>query len=424
VKRTFAILSSLQLAVVLLGLFAACLAGATLLESRYSARVAQELVYHTWWFALLLALLAVNVLCAALKKYPWRRHQTGFLVTHAGLLVLLSGGLLTALFGVEGQMILIDTPDAARQRQVGVTDRSHTIYLDDQHRLEVYRLRRPASPDDARLLRMIRAADRGVAFARDFPEFVDREWTFRFNPGPFAWYSDEHCRLDLPAALRLLYFLADPAPGFARDLDGPVLVVQNHYPHTEEDAQGRIVPRNLRPGAGTSERFLPALRCSLTSGGHAEDFWVRQASGAARVRAGRDLYLVRYLPDSREVDFTLTLKRARQVKDPGSDRPAWFQSDVTLTPGAGGPASDHSIYMNHTLGHGLYRVYQASYRALVDPQTQQPLLDGERQVGLSGLAVAHDPGLWLKYAGSITVVLGIATMFYMKAYFFKPRPVR
>src|SRR5262249_37433938 len=93
VKRLFAVLSSLRLAVVLLSLFAACLAGATVLESHHGARVAQELVYRAWWFALLLALLAANVLCAALKKYPWRRHQTGFLVTHAGLLVLLAGGL-------------------------------------------------------------------------------------------------------------------------------------------------------------------------------------------------------------------------------------------------------------------------------------------------------------------------------------------
>jgi NO-binding membrane sensor protein with MHYT domain len=51
------------------------------------------------------------------------------------------------------------------------------------------------------------------------------------------------------------------------------------------------------------------------------------------------------------------------------------------------------------------------------------LLDDGRPVSLSGLAVASDPGLWLKYAGSLIVVLGIATMFYMKAYFFRPRVI-
>jgi len=341
------------------------------------------------------------------------------------LLVLLSGGLLTTLFGVEGQMILIDTPNIDQQRQAGLTDRSHTIYLDGLHRLEVYHPRPPPTPGDPRFIQMILAADQGVAIAKDFADYVDGGWAFRFNPGPFPWYADQYCQHDLPAALQLLYFLAAPVPGFARDLDGQaVLTVLNFYPHTEEDGQGNTVPRNVRPGASAAERFLPAVRCSIRKGGGSTEFWVRQSAGAARVRVGHDLYLARYLPDTREVDFTLTLKRAQQVKDPGSDRPSWFQSDVTLTPSGRGSPSDHSIYMNHTLGHGLYRVYQANYRALVDPRTLQPLLDGDRQVALSGLTVAHDPGLWLKYVGSVTVVLGIATMFCMKAYFFKQPGVR
>src|SRR5262245_13557433 len=78
-RRLFMVLASLPLAIVLLSLFTICLAGATFLESRYGARIAQECVYRSWWFGLLLGLLAVNVLCAALKKYPWKRHQTGFL---------------------------------------------------------------------------------------------------------------------------------------------------------------------------------------------------------------------------------------------------------------------------------------------------------------------------------------------------------
>src|SRR5438309_511453 len=42
--RVFRVLASLQLAISLLSLFTLCLIGATLLEARYSARIAQELV--------------------------------------------------------------------------------------------------------------------------------------------------------------------------------------------------------------------------------------------------------------------------------------------------------------------------------------------------------------------------------------------
>ena len=39
---------------------------------------------------------------------PRAGAQQGFLITHAGLLVLVSGGLLTVLGGTDGQMLMID----------------------------------------------------------------------------------------------------------------------------------------------------------------------------------------------------------------------------------------------------------------------------------------------------------------------------
>jgi hypothetical protein len=428
-SRPFAALASLRLAVVLLALFAACLAGATLLESRYGGRVAQELVYRTWWFALLLALLAVNVLGAALKKYPWKRHQAGFLITHAGLLALVFGGLLTLLCGVEGQMILVDTPDPAIQARLGLTNQGRTIYLTDAHRVEVYRLRRVADPKDPELHGLIRAVDRGQEVPADLQGYLDKEWALSFRPGPFTWYPDEHLQEHLPWPLRLLHTLAAPWPGYAHDLDGrATLTVINFYPHAEyaPHAGQQFVPRNVRHGAEAAGGLEPALRCSLTGSGGVQEFWVGLSRGAARVLLGRDLYLVRYRPDTRPVEFTLTLERARRVKDPGTERSAWFQSDVTVTSPQDGRAEPraHNIYMNHPLEEGLYKVYQSNYRALIDPQTHEPIQDGRRPVSLSGLTVAHDPGLWLKYAGSLTVVLGIATMFYMRAYFFRPRGQR
>jgi len=133
---------------------------------------------------------------------------------------------------------------------------------------------------------------------------------------------------------------------------------------------------------------------------------------------------VRYRTDARRLDFTLTLKRAQQVSDPGTDRPASFASDVVLTvPKDGRPQTrDVRISMNQPLEHAGYKVYQASYRPLLDPDTFQPVTDSAgSRVSVSGLTVAHDPGLACKYGGSFLVVLGIATMFFMKAYFFKPR---
>jgi hypothetical protein len=418
-RRLFAALASLRLAVVLLGLFAACLAGATLLEARYGAFAAGELVYRTWWFALLLTLLAGNVLCAALKKYPWKRYQIGFLVTHTGLLVLLLGGLLTALAGVEGQMVLVDTADPVLQARLGLGNRADAILLSNAHTLDVYLLKRPLSDADA-LIRFVAAVDGGEEPA-DVRDFVAASWALPFRPGPFPWYTDEYVRPSLPWQVRLLHRLADPWPGWSHDLGRATLTVDNFYPHAAyaPHADPPFTPR-ADPPAGEAASLPPALRCRFGGDGHTESFWVGLSRPAARVRLGADLYLVRYRPQTRPVGFTLTLRRARQVRHPGTDRPAWFQSDVGVS-AAGSPPREHRIVMNHPLAEGPYRVYQANYQLLRDPHTLEPLRAAGRPVSLSGLAVSHDPGLWPKYAGSLIVVLGIAIMFYMRAYFFRPR---
>jgi hypothetical protein len=71
--------------------------------------------------------------------------------------------------------------------------------------------------------------------------------------------------------------------------------------------------------------------------------------------------------------------------------------------------------MNQPLDWDGYKLYQSGYKSLgMDPDTNRP-------VNQSVFTVGRDPGLWLKYAGSTMLALGIACMFYMKAYFFKPR---
>src|SRR4051812_41803807 len=86
VYRFFA---SLKLAVISLGTLAGVLAYATFFEKWYGTAAVQEWIYRSAGFSILLAFLAANVLCAALIRYPWKKRQTGFVIPHAGLLVLL-----------------------------------------------------------------------------------------------------------------------------------------------------------------------------------------------------------------------------------------------------------------------------------------------------------------------------------------------
>lgn len=101
-------LGSLKLAVVLLAVLAAVIAAATILEADYGRAHAQWYVYHSGWFIALLSVLGINIFCAALSRWPWKRRQIGFVITHGGLLVLLAGSIYTFVGGVEGQVTLTE----------------------------------------------------------------------------------------------------------------------------------------------------------------------------------------------------------------------------------------------------------------------------------------------------------------------------
>jgi hypothetical protein len=100
----FRFFSSLKLAVISILLLAGVLAWATFVEADHGMRAAHLTVYGTPWFGGVLFLLGANVFCAAMSRYPWKKHQTGFVITHAGILLLLFGSVMTQRWGVDGNL--------------------------------------------------------------------------------------------------------------------------------------------------------------------------------------------------------------------------------------------------------------------------------------------------------------------------------
>src|SRR5689334_1221992 len=108
IDATYRFLASLKLAVISLGALAADLAYATFFESWYGTAAVQEWIYRSKAFAILLAFLGTNILCAALIRFPWKRRQTGFVITHAGLLILLAGSWKSVQTADEGQLGMLE----------------------------------------------------------------------------------------------------------------------------------------------------------------------------------------------------------------------------------------------------------------------------------------------------------------------------
>ena len=105
---TFELFASLKLAVSVIFSSAAILAWATFVESEYGTPAVKFGVYDNPLFGALFALLGINVFSAAVARYPWKKYQLGFVVTHIGLLTLLLGCLITRQGWIDAQMPIFE----------------------------------------------------------------------------------------------------------------------------------------------------------------------------------------------------------------------------------------------------------------------------------------------------------------------------
>ncbi len=99
-------LGGLTLAVPVLVFVSAALAWGTWLDSKHNAALAKELVYGSWWFIALMALVCVSLVFAVVTRYPWKKKHVGFITVHAGLILLICGGFWSLFQRVEGHLAL------------------------------------------------------------------------------------------------------------------------------------------------------------------------------------------------------------------------------------------------------------------------------------------------------------------------------
>lgn len=96
---------------------------------------------------------------------------------------------------------------------------------------------------------------------------------------------------------------------------------------------------------------------------------------------------------SKVLPFELTLTKFKMDKDPGTNNPASYESFISKF--QDGTTTNHHVFMNNPMKHDGITFYQASYSK--DETTDQYS---------STLSVNIDQGRFLKYLGSILLVLG------------------
>lgn len=126
VKIIFHFLSSAYFAIFLLSVTSLAVILGTWLESYSQSHLfAAHWLYNNDFFLSLLSLFFINILFSALSRWPFKKRHIPFLVTHLGLLMVLTGTMIKNQFGIQGQMAIMEGSG------------SHTLFFPHSYALHI-----------------------------------------------------------------------------------------------------------------------------------------------------------------------------------------------------------------------------------------------------------------------------------------------
>jgi hypothetical protein len=291
-------LGSLRLSVLVMVTIGSICAFATFYEMRQGTPAVQRDIYQTSWFAVLLGLLGLNVLAAMLSRWPWSKHHVGFLLAHVGILLVLTGSVVSLYRGLDSNMALYEGETSDR---VTLLDRSLQV--------------------------RIPALGVGGTFPVRFEKQPPRE--------------GREARFALPGS-------------------DVVLVARDYRAHVEisESSGGRsVIPRT--PPA-KEERRQPAVLLQLEGKtASSEPTWVVWGEQTS-VAFGDEPVSLAYRSPEAALPFQVTLIRFNNESYPGSRMAATYESTVRIDDPEQG-SFETLVSMNHPLHHRGYIFFQSSF---------------------------------------------------------------
>src|ERR1043165_6924351 len=149
-RKLVELLTSLKLTIACLAAGMVLIVAGTLAQVHLGIHEAQQRYFQSffvWWPPesrgikfpifpgghLIGAVLLINLIAAHAKRFRWAWRKLGIHLTHAGLIIMLAGGLFTDLFAVESHMRLTNGEsknysEDPRKMELAVIDTSNSEY--------------------------------------------------------------------------------------------------------------------------------------------------------------------------------------------------------------------------------------------------------------------------------------------------------
>src|SRR3954466_2793493 len=367
--RIVDIFTSLKLTIVCLAAGMALIFAGTLAQVHLGIHEAQQRYFQSmfvWWPPegrgfripvfpgghLIGAVLLINLIAAHAKRFRWASRKLGIHLTHAGLIIMLAGGLFTDLFAVESHMRLArgDTKNFSkdqRRAELAIIDTTSDPGLDQVTAVPETLLRRGGTID---------------------------HWSLPFRIVVRNFYQNSR--------LKMLSEAGDGARPIANQGPGARIAVD---------------PAPLATAA--DERDVPsaAIEVLPKDGGSLGTWLVSDALGAPQTFAcGGRTWMITLRPTRYYKPYSVTLQKFTHEKYAGTEIPKDFSSKVTLSDPERSVNRDVLIYMNHPLRYRGETFYQAGF---------------EKDDSATILQVVHNPSFMAPYIACVIVAAGLLVQF-------------
>ncbi len=397
-------LASPMLMAVLIVVFAVSCALATFVENDFGTRAAWALVYHSWWFELVMLLLAANFLAMIFTRKLYAKAKFPIMLFHLGFVIIILGAGITRYTGQEGMMHI---REGQTKGWFSSTDKWISIYHNGKSIAAHSVMLTPVSKNRFSKSVSISSRKAEVRLLNFIPHAIER---IENDP-----HGQPMVLLYLVSPLQSQSVLVKPnhplrvngiSVGFKSDgqdytlaleFNRGAVLVHSSVPveALSMGSEGREQLTLDEPFVLTPQTLYDIGELKLAHGGHWEMGMVKMVYNPDSRTGGTDAIALRvkydgiertiYVPmsgaddmpvyedfngeqlgfhyGSMRIDLPFELKLNQFVLEryPGSDSPSSFTSHVQIIDTQKGVEKPFSIFMNNILSYSGYRFYQSSY---------------------------------------------------------------
>lgn len=442
--------SSFQLGIPILVAIAVLIAWGTIVESNYDAPTAKRMVYDSWMMWVTMVLLVYNLAIVVVDRWPWQMRHYPFILVHAGIIVLVGGGWVTARYGLDGNMAV---PIGSKNNfaSIPITDVVVWATFDgDRYSRIIDRqvdfYSHPPTPDNAMILELgvdqvkildhvpyalldnkVRKSDDATAgssirfqLMNDRVKQVEqitqnkKGKTASFNLGPAKVHLGEVPNPIVPANEIYLTPLND------NEIRYTIMHKSSHKPFkTGKMKIGDVLSTGWM---GLEFRLLDYIPLAkeeyevirrerpteqTTAAMQVEHRGVKRwvaLNDVVKLFGDTSAFLLSYQNRRIPLGFDLHLLDFKVKRYEGVSKAMSYESQVQVLDDNKQPLATQTISMNEPMKFAGYTIYQASFQE--DPVTHEPTM--------SIFSINKDPGRPIKYIGSIILSLGIVWLFYQR----------